>query len=107
MRSEITSGIDDCIYEICLVEEGNAEETQDSLLMNRTKSLFQILYYHITKGKNRTPLHVMNAIYLYQLQSNERTDKRSRKYMVFQSSERHVPLPSHFDKNRFTLGGNG
>ena len=43
MRSEITSDIDDFIFEDCLVEEGNEEETQDSLLMNRTKSLFQIM----------------------------------------------------------------
>ena len=33
MRSEITPGIDDCIF----------EETQDALLMNRTNPVFQIL----------------------------------------------------------------
>ena len=53
MRSEITSGIDDCIFEDCLVQKGNEAETPDALLMNRTKSLFQILYYHVTKGRRR------------------------------------------------------
>ena len=56
MRSEVISGIDSCIFENCLVEQGNEEETQDSLLMNRTKSLFQILFYHVTKRRNN-PLH--------------------------------------------------
>ena len=53
MRSEITSGIDDCIFEDCLEQKGNEAETPDALLMNRTKSLFQILYYHVTKGRRR------------------------------------------------------
>ena len=58
VRSEITSGIDDCIFEDCLVEEENEEETQDSLLMNRTKSLF-----HVNKRRYNPlpPLHVMKA----------------------------------------------
>ena len=61
MKSEVTSSIDNCIFEVCLAEEGNEEQTQESLLMTRTKSLYQILYYHVTKGMNKTPLHVMNA----------------------------------------------
>ena len=66
MRSEITSGIDYYIFEDYLVEEGNEEETQDFLLMNRRKSTFQILYYHFTKGRNKKPLHVMNAHTIYE-----------------------------------------
>ena len=57
----MTSGIDDCVLEDCLVEQGNEEETQDSFLMTRMKSLFQIMYYNVTKGRNKLPLHVMNA----------------------------------------------
>ena len=66
MRSEITSGIDDCIFEDYLVEERNEEDTQDSLLMTKTKSLFQILYYHVTKGRNKSRLHVMNTHAIYE-----------------------------------------
>ena len=66
MRSEITSGIDDCIFEDYLVEERNEEDTQDSLLMTKTKSLFQILYYHVTKGRNKSRLHVMNTYAIYE-----------------------------------------
>ena len=55
MGSEIASGIDYCIIEDCLEEKGNEEETQHSLLMIRTKSLFQIKYYHFSKKRNTTP----------------------------------------------------
>ena len=55
MRSEITSGIDDCIFEDYLVEERNEEDTQDSLLMTKTKSLFQILYYTSLKEGTKAP----------------------------------------------------
>ena len=122
MRREITSGIDDCTFEDCLVEEGNKEETQDSLLMNRTKYLFQIFYYHVTKGRNKTPLHVMNAHAIYKrCRSRELITSVSRhsisisyktvrelrkdlaKYTVLQSSECHVPLPNHFGKTCLTL----
>lgn len=41
---------------------------------------------------------IQQEICLYQLQSNERTEK-----WVLQNSECHVPLPSQFDKNYFTL----
>ena len=111
MRNEITSDIDDCIFEDCLVEEGNEEEGQDSLLMTRTKSLFQILYYHVTKGRKKIPLHVMNAHAIYErCRSRELTTsfnrqsicisykvmKKLRKNLaidtVLQNSECHVPL---------------
>ena len=65
MRSEITSGIDDCIFEDFLVEKGNEEKAYDYFLMARTKSLFHIMYHHVTKGRNKTPLHVKNVHAVY------------------------------------------
>ena len=44
---------------------------------------------------------IQQAIYLYQLQINERTEKYQN--TVLQSSECQVPLPSRLDKNCFTL----
>ena len=112
MRSEITSGIDDCIFEDCLVQDRNEKETPDFLLMSRTKFLFQILYYHVTKGRSKTPLHVMNTHAVYKrCRSRELLTSLNRqsicisykamkelrkdlaKYTVLQSSECQVPLP--------------
>ena len=66
MRSEMTSDIDSDIFEDGLVEDVDKEEVHDSLLMTRTKSLFQIMHYHVTKGRQKTPLHVMNAHAIYE-----------------------------------------
>ena len=98
MRSKTASGINDCIFEECLVEKENEEETQHSPLMTRTKSLFRMMYYNVTKGEatlsppcyeypcNISALQklwidsvIQQAIYLYQLQNNKKTEKRSRK----------------------------
>ena len=105
MRSEVISSIDSFIFENCLVKQGNEEETQDSLLMNRTKSLFQILFYHVTKRRNNPlhppSLHVMKAYTICKCcRSRELITSFNRQsiciFTVFHSSECQVPLPRHF-----------
>ena len=51
----MASGINYCIFEDCLVEKGNEEETRHSIVMIRTKPLFQIMYFHVTKVWNSPP----------------------------------------------------
>ena len=98
MRSEMASGIDDCIFEDALVEKGNEEGTQHSLLVTRMKSPFQIMYYHVSKERKKLSFScyeyphntralrkpwidnvIQQAIYSYQLQNNKKTEKRSSK----------------------------
>ena len=66
MRSKTASGINDCIFEECLVEKENEEETQHSPLMTRTKSLFRMMYYNVTKGEATLSPLVMNTHAIYQ-----------------------------------------
>ena len=40
-----------------------ADDIEDELL--KIKSLFQILYYHITRGSKKTPLQLINAHAIY------------------------------------------
>ena len=115
MRREIASGINYCIFEGCLVQKGNEEETQHSLLIIRTKLLFQTMYYHVTKVRNNT--HAMyehwrrrELIKSFSWQSAyikckaiKELRKVLAKYTVFLSSKSHVPLPNHLDKNCFTV----
>ena len=80
------------------------------------------MYYHVTKGRKKTPLHVMNVHTIYELcRSSELITSFKRqstcisykamkelrkdlaKHTVLQSSEFHVPQSSHFDKNCFML----
>ena len=80
------------------------------------------MYYHVTEGRSKTSLHVMNAHAIYEhCRSRELTTSFNRqstcisykemkelrndlaKYTVLQSSECHIPLPNHFDENCFTL----
>ena len=49
----MASGIDDCIFEDALVEKGNEEGKQHSLLVTRMKSPFQIMYYHVSKERKK------------------------------------------------------
>ena len=132
MRSEMASGIDDCIFEDALVEKENEEGTQHSLLVTRMKSPFQIMYYHVSKERKKLSFScyeyprntralrkpwidnvIQQAIYSYQLQNHKKKLRKDlEKYTVLQSSKCHVPLLSHFDKNCFTLAamdnfGNG
>ena len=67
MRSEMTRGTYGYTFEDCLVEERNEEETQDSILMSKAKSLFQITYHHVTKGRNKTLSHAMDVHVMYAL----------------------------------------
>ena len=67
MRSEMTRGIYDYTFEDCLVEERNEEETQDPFLMPKAKSLFQITYHHVIKGRNKTLSRAMDVHVMYAL----------------------------------------
>ena len=67
MRSKTASGINDCIFEECLVEKENEEETQHSPLMTRTKSLFLGWCTIMSlKEKQPSPPLVMNTHAIYQ-----------------------------------------
>ena len=94
-------------------------DTDESL---KIKSLFQILYYHIHKGRKKTPLHLINAHAIYErCKSRELItafNKQSvcvsykvmkqeindlAKYSIIRSSNG-VPLPSNFSPASFTIG---
>ena len=51
----MASGINYCIFEDCLVEKGNEEETRHSTVMIKTKRLFQIMYFQVIKVWNSPP----------------------------------------------------
>ena len=78
-------------------------------------SLFQIMFYNLHSGNKRTPLHVMNAVEIYErCKSRELITSFNRsglcisyasmkkhrndlaKLAIISSSESGLPLPSHF-----------
>ena len=88
----------------------------------KVKSLFQIMYYQVTHGKHKTPLHVMNAHAIYEkCRSRELTTAVNKqgtcvsyksmktqlsnlaKFTVYESLSLDVPLPSHFETENFSL----
>ena len=86
------------------------------------RSLFQLIYYNIQKGKIKTSLHIMNSSAIYEkcksrkLQTsfnclglctsyNETKLHRNNlgKLAISRSNDRVVPLVTHFLKNKFTI----
>ena len=110
--------IDECVNEYNLDDEEN-DKHQSSM---KVKSLFQIMYYHATHDRHKTPMHVMNAHTIYEkcrskklittfnkqcMCINYKSMKIQRsnlaKFTVLQSLPAEVPLPSHFDRKSFTI----
>ena len=65
----------------------------------RTKSLFQIMYHHVTKGRNKTPVHIMNGHTKYELCRNcelIRSFKRQSTCISYKAmKELRKDLPKH------------
>ena len=66
MKSETSPEIDNDILDNPEDEDEDDTEISDSLLMTKAKSLFQILHYHVSGGRQKTPVHVMNAHAIYE-----------------------------------------
>ena len=122
MKSETSPEIDNDVLDNPEDEDEDNTEISDSLLMTKAKSLFQILHYHVSGGRQKTPVHVMNAHAIYErCRSRELITSFNRqstcisyksmkllrqnlaKYTILESLNDKVPLPSHFDANNFTL----
>ena len=107
-------------------EDNDIDKTQidenDSLKSMKIGSLFQIMFYNLHSGNKRTPLHVMNAVEIYErCKSRELITSFNRsglcisyasmkkhrndlaKLAMISSSESGLPLPSHFSPSVFTI----
>ena len=107
-------------------DEGAKDKEEDLVSelkkVTKIKSLYQMMFYSIHKGRNKTPLHVMTGHNIYdKCKSRElRTSlnrigvcvsyneiQRARTslalYSFIQSKKENVPIPSHFDRTMFTI----
>lgn len=106
--------------------EVNEIEVNDDNKMSPSKrlkitALFQIMYYILNNGTQRTPLHVMNGLAVHDASRNSilikslnhlgmsvsydevlRYRNDLARYTVLMARKENVPLPSHFDVNMFT-----
>lgn len=89
----------------------------------RINSLFQTIYYIVNNGTKKTPLHVSTAItihstYRAKLLTNSlhrigfsisydevRRIRTSLALLTIKTSISNVPLPLHFKKDKYTIGG--
>ena len=111
------------------IDEQEAEEKPENEYDERAASksaklgsIFQIKYYNLHSGTKKTPLHIMNAVELYEkCKSRELITsfnksgicisygsmKKHRndlaKLAIYQSLNFGVPLPSHFSPDMFTI----
>ena len=107
-----------CNYQV----NGNNIEGDGAKIM-KIKSLYQISYYNLHSGKEKTPLHLFSVDSVYEkcksreiLTSLNKVKvsvsynevQRARNYLVrftyFQRTNEGVPIPSYFSKDQFTIG---
>ena len=90
--------------------------------VNKLKSLYQMMFYILHDGKEKTPLHLMVSHNIYEkcksrevitslnkvgvcVSYNEILRARDdlAKYTIARSMDCHIPLPSHFTNDKFTF----
>ena len=91
-------------------------------LMNKIKSVIQIIFYVLNQGKQKSPFHIMNANAIYEkCKSRELITSFNlvgisvsykgirqhcsnlAKLVILKSNENSVPMPNHFVRSEFTL----
>ena len=99
-----------------------SETCPENTKAKKLKALYQIMYYIVHNGKRRTPLHIMNAEAVHAVCKSKtlvtslshfglaisypelvRYHNDMASYILEVSAD-NVPLPSHFVKERFTIG---
>ena len=103
-----------------LDDDKNVSQTFDIPL--KIKSLFQLIYYNIHKGKKKTPLRLMNSSAIFEkcksrelltsfnglgLCTSYKETKLHRnnlaKFDISRSNGTGITLPTHFSKSQFTI----
>ena len=105
------------------VNEGQTEQTNyKSGMKKRVLTLYQIIFYILNNGRKRTPLHMMNSEAIYNACRSKTLiysfnrfglsisyDELLRYHsdmasFVVEASRNQIPLPSHFQPCKFTIG---
>lgn len=102
--------------------EKNPTTCVSEMKKRRMIALYQILYYNIHHGKQRTPLHIMNAQAIHETCKSSTLIKSFNHFglmisyeelkryhnnmasLIVKSAQGNVPLPSQFDPEMFTIG---
>ena len=108
-------------------ENGDNDDTatgscKNKILMNKIKSVIQIIFYVLNQGKQKTPFHIMNANAIYEKYKSRQLitsfnqvgisvsykgirQHRSNlaKLAILKSNENSIPMLNHFVRREFTL----
>ena len=105
------------------VNEGQTEQTNyQSGMKKRVLALYQIIFYILNNGRKRTPLHMMNSEAIYNACRSKTLISSFNRFglsisydellryhsdmasFVVEASRNQIPLPSHFQPCKFTIG---
>lgn len=100
----------------------DGQSSLSALKQRRMTALYQILYYNVHHGRQRTPLHIMNAQAIHEACKSSTLIKNFNHFgltisydellryhfdmasLIVESAQGNVPMPSHFDPEMFTIG---